>query len=101
VLRAVIAVIGSAPGIMFSLNFSSQYLVERIRAADNIEVRLQTEVVAGSGDGHLEAITIADRAAGTKDECPSSDTEPKSSWPRGAGCWAVIIPANKTRSPAC
>jgi ACS family hexuronate transporter-like MFS transporter len=29
VLRAVIAVIGSAPGIMFSLNFSAQYLVEK------------------------------------------------------------------------
>ena len=32
----------------------SRYLVERIRAADNIEVRLTTEVVAGHGDDHLE-----------------------------------------------
>ena len=46
----------------------SQYLVERIRAADNIEVRLRTEVVAGHGDDHLESITLADRAAGTEEE---------------------------------
>ena len=42
----------------------SSYLVERIRAADNIEVRLQTEVVDGGGDGHLEWITLEDRATG-------------------------------------
>ncbi len=46
----------------------SQYLVERIRAAGNVEVRLQTEVVAGRGGEHLEAITLADRAAGTEEE---------------------------------
>ena len=46
----------------------SRYLVERIRDADNIEVRLQTEVVAGHGNDHLEEITIADHAAGTKEE---------------------------------
>ena len=46
----------------------SQYLVERIRAADNIDVRYQTEVVAGRGDGHLEELTLADRAAGSKAE---------------------------------
>jgi len=49
----------------------SQYLVSRIRATENIEVRLQTEVVAGRGDEHLEAITIADRAAGTEEEVPT------------------------------
>ena len=32
----------------------SQYLVERIRSAENIEVREQTEIVAGHGDDHLE-----------------------------------------------
>lgn len=46
----------------------SEYLVGRIRAADNIEVRLRTEVVAGHGDGHLESVTLADRAAGTTEE---------------------------------
>ena len=43
----------------------SSYLIERIRATDNIDVRLQTEVVDGGGDGHLEWITLADRVAGT------------------------------------
>ncbi|HEY1278973.1 MAG TPA: FAD-dependent oxidoreductase, partial [Acidimicrobiales bacterium] len=46
----------------------SRYLVERIRSAPNVEVRLQSEVVAGRGDGHLEDITVADRAAGTKED---------------------------------
>jgi thioredoxin reductase (NADPH) len=50
----------------------SQYLVERINATGNIEVRLQSEVIAGSGDGHLETITIADRAAGTKEDAPTN-----------------------------
>jgi thioredoxin reductase (NADPH) len=46
----------------------SRYLVERIHAAETIEVRVQTEVVEGRGEGHLQAITIADRAADTKEE---------------------------------
>jgi len=46
----------------------SRYLVERIQAADNIEVWLQTEVTSGRGDDHLQAITVADRAAGTETE---------------------------------
>ncbi|CAN5703627.1 hypothetical protein BH24ACT26_BH24ACT26_08120 [soil metagenome] len=39
----------------------SVYLVARIRAAQNIEVRLCSEVVEARGDGHLEAITLAER----------------------------------------
>lgn len=46
----------------------SHYLVERIRAVGNIHVRLRTEVVAGRGEANLEAITVADRAAGTQEE---------------------------------
>ena len=45
----------------------SQYLVARIRATDNVEVRLQTEVVAGHGEDHLESVTLADRASGTEE----------------------------------
>jgi thioredoxin reductase (NADPH) len=44
----------------------SRYLIERIEAAENVEVRFRTEVVAGRGDGHLQSITLADRAAGTE-----------------------------------
>lgn len=46
----------------------SNYLVERTRAADNVDVRLRTEVVAGHGDGHLQSITLLDREAGTEEE---------------------------------
>lgn len=49
----------------------SQYLVERIEATSNIQVRLQSEVAAVRGDGHLEALTLTDRATGTRDEVPA------------------------------
>ena len=50
----------------------SEYLVRRIEHADNVEVRLRTEVVAARGDGHLERITIADHVAGTEEEAETS-----------------------------
>jgi thioredoxin reductase (NADPH) len=50
----------------------SHYLVDQIRGMEKIQVRLQTEVVAVRGDEHLEAITIADRAAGTEEETPAN-----------------------------
>jgi thioredoxin reductase (NADPH) len=46
----------------------SRYLTERLRACENIEVRLQAEVVKGRGDGHLEAVTVVDRATGIEEE---------------------------------
>ena len=46
----------------------SQYLVDRITSAPNIEVVLNAEVTSGRGDTHLESIAIADRAAGTERE---------------------------------
>jgi thioredoxin reductase (NADPH) len=42
----------------------SEYLITRIRATPNVEVRVCTEVVAARGDGHLEGLTLADRASG-------------------------------------
>jgi thioredoxin reductase (NADPH) len=50
----------------------SRYLVERITSAPNIEVRYRSEVVAARGDGHLEALTLADRDSGATDEVASS-----------------------------
>jgi thioredoxin reductase (NADPH) len=50
----------------------SQYLVERINAAANIDVRLRSEVVAARGDGHLESLTLADRATGVEEDVPAS-----------------------------
>jgi thioredoxin reductase (NADPH) len=42
----------------------SQYLIDRIEAADNVEVRYRTEVVAAHGVDHLERLTLVDRATG-------------------------------------
>jgi thioredoxin reductase (NADPH) len=50
----------------------SRYLVERISSAPNIAVRYRSEVVSGRGDGHLEALTLADRDSGVTEEVPSS-----------------------------
>ena len=50
----------------------SQYLVGRIRSVENIEVRLRSEVVAAHGDGHLESLTLADRATNTEEEVLTS-----------------------------
>lgn len=36
----------------------SRYLIDEIEAAANIDVRLRTEVVGGSGDGWLETLTL-------------------------------------------
>jgi thioredoxin reductase (NADPH) len=46
----------------------SHYLVERVEAADNIDVRLRTEVVRGGGTDHLEWLTLVDRATGEEEE---------------------------------
>ena len=46
----------------------SQYLVERIHAAENIEVMLQTEIAGGGGNEHLEWLTLVDRATGVEQQ---------------------------------
>lgn len=43
----------------------SQYLVERIQSTDNVDVRLQTEVVRGGGETHLEWLELVDHGTGT------------------------------------
>ena len=50
----------------------SHYLVERIHAADNVEVRLRTKVVGASGDGHLEQLQVCDEAHNTVEEVATS-----------------------------
>jgi thioredoxin reductase (NADPH) len=42
----------------------SQYLIDRIEAADNIDVRCRTEVVRGGGTDHLEWLTLVSRDTG-------------------------------------
>ena len=50
----------------------SQYLVQRIAAAPNVEVLYRTEVVGAHGGGHLESLTLANRETGTTEEVSSS-----------------------------
>ena len=44
----------------------SHYLIRQIGEIPNIEVRLDTEVIAVDGDDHLEALTICDDATATR-----------------------------------
>jgi len=45
----------------------SRYLVERVEASDNIDVRFHTEVARGGGTDHLERLTLLDRATGDEE----------------------------------
>jgi thioredoxin reductase (NADPH) len=46
----------------------SQYLVERIHAAGNVDVMLHTEIVCGGGTDHLEWLTLVDRTTGREQQ---------------------------------
>jgi thioredoxin reductase (NADPH) len=50
----------------------SQYLVERIHAADNIEVRINTEIGCGGGEDHLEWLALLDRTTGEHQRVPAN-----------------------------
>jgi thioredoxin reductase (NADPH) len=53
-------------------NTMSQYLVERIASTPAIEVRYHSEVVAGRGEGHLEALALVDTDSGVTEEVSST-----------------------------
>jgi thioredoxin reductase (NADPH) len=67
----------------------SDYLVTEIDNAPNIAVRLRTEIVDGGGDGHLETLTVRDRATKTVQTLPASavflliGAEPGTEWLAG------------------
>ncbi len=50
----------------------SSYLVDRIAATANIEVRARSEVVAAHGEDHLERLTIADQGTGAREDIEAS-----------------------------
>jgi len=54
------------------LTSMSEYLVDRIGATPNIEVRYRSEVRAAFGDGHLEQLRLVDRLTGTTIDAPAS-----------------------------
>ena len=51
----------------------SRYLIARIEATENIEIRFRTEVAAAAGDGHLEALTLRHRDTGDTGAAPRTD----------------------------
>jgi thioredoxin reductase (NADPH) len=67
----------------------SDYLVQEIRRAPNVEVRLRTEVVGGEGAVQLERITIRDRATGRAETFAAESLfvtiggEPRTDWLSG------------------
>jgi thioredoxin reductase (NADPH) len=50
----------------------SQYLVDRIAEAPNVEVLTNTTVVAAHGHGRLEGVTVANGVSGERRELPAS-----------------------------
>ena len=50
----------------------SAYLTTEIEADDRVEVRTETEVVDGGGDGRLEWLDLADRATGRRERFAAS-----------------------------
>src|SRR5919106_2094905 len=50
----------------------SQYLIEEIEATENIQVRLNTQVLDGGGQGRLEHLVLKDRASGLTETFPAA-----------------------------
>jgi thioredoxin reductase (NADPH) len=64
----------------------SRYLIDEIDAADNVDVRPQTEVVECSGGDQLETITVRDCGSGRSETLPAAalfvliGAQPHTSW---------------------
>jgi thioredoxin reductase (NADPH) len=50
----------------------SQYLIEEIEATENIQVRLNTQVIDGGGQGRLEHLVLKDRTSGLTETFPAA-----------------------------
>ncbi|MFC5381319.1 FAD-dependent oxidoreductase [Aquipuribacter nitratireducens] len=67
----------------------SSYLIDQIAAIDTIEVRTCCEVVEAHGSNHLEAVTLADSAAGSRERVEAShlfvfiEAAPRTDWLEG------------------
>ncbi len=66
----------------------SEYLICRIEATPNIQVRLRARVVGGAGESRLETITVEDGETGQRAELPAAalfvmiGAEPRTEWLR-------------------
>jgi thioredoxin reductase (NADPH) len=67
----------------------SKYLIDRIEATDNIEVKTNTRVVAVQGQSHLESITIVNDKTHEEKTLPATSlfifigAEPHTDWLKG------------------
>jgi thioredoxin reductase (NADPH) len=64
----------------------SAYLIREIEAAENIEVRFNTRVIDGGGEGRLERLVLSNSASGLTDTVPAAalfvlvGAEPHTDW---------------------
>ncbi len=64
----------------------SHYLIEQLRAIDNITVRLETVIDEVHGDGHLEGLTLRNTATGRSEHVDTSHAfvfiggQPRTEW---------------------
>jgi thioredoxin reductase (NADPH) len=64
----------------------SEYLIKEIEAAENIEVRLNTRVIDGGGEGQLERLVLKDSVSGLTETVPAAalfvliGAQPHTSW---------------------
>ncbi len=64
----------------------SDYLIKEIEAAENIHVRLNTQVIDGGGEGRLEHLVLKDSASGHTETVPAAalfvliGAEPHTEW---------------------
>jgi thioredoxin reductase (NADPH) len=67
----------------------SRYLIDQLAGVPNIEVRTCTEVVGGTGDDHLESLTLLHTATGEKTTVEASwlfafiGAAPRTDWLEG------------------
>jgi thioredoxin reductase (NADPH) len=67
----------------------SQYLIEQLRALDNVSVRLRTSVDKVHGDGHLEGLTLRHLPSGTAEGVQTNHmfifigAQPRTDWLAG------------------
>jgi thioredoxin reductase (NADPH) len=68
----------------------SQYLIRQLRSTPNVDIRLETEIVGGGGNGWLTHLVLRDRATGTEETLPADElflaigAHPRTDWLPGA-----------------
>jgi len=67
---------------------SSDYLIQKIEATQNISVRLRTETASGQVSGRLEGLTLRDNRSGATQTVPAAalfvmiGADPRTQWLR-------------------